>query len=186
METTNILFTSKPDCTDRLPKEERVYDFLDSLGIEYTGTDHSHADTIEDCLAVEKILGTEICKNLFLCNTQKTKFHLLIMPGNKRFKTKDLSKQVGSSRLSFADAENMEKYLDITPGSVSILGLMNDKDKAVSIYIDRDLLSDECIGFHPCINTSTLKIKLRDITEVFLPALGYKPIIVDLPAYNEG
>lgn len=185
MHTADKLFASKPDCSQRLPKEERVYDMLDSLGIGYTGTDHAHADTIEDCLAVEKVLGTEICKNLFLCNTQKTRFHLLIMPGSKRFKTKDLSKQVGSSRLSFADAENMEKYLDITPGSVSILGLMNDINREVSVYIDRDLLKNEYLGFHPCINTSTLKIRLSDITEVFLPHFGYKPVIVELPAYTE-
>lgn len=184
MNISTELFTSKPDCSDRLPAETAVYDLLDTLQIAYTGCDHDHADTIELCLAVEKVLGTDICKNLFLCNTQQTAFHLLLMPGDKKFKTKDFSKQIGSSRLSFADAQHMQEFLGLTPGSVSVLGLMNDKDKRISLSIDRDLLSAEYIGFHPCINTSTLKLKTDDILHVFLPHLGITPHIVDLPRYE--
>ena len=165
----------------RIEKEMRSYALLDSLGLEYRRVDHEHADTIEACEQVEGLLGCKICKNLFLTNRQQTDFYLLIMPGEKPFKTKLLSKQIGSARLSFASAEHMEKYLDITPGSVSILGLMNDKGGAVRLLVDRDLLKEEYFGCHPCINTSSLRLKTADVLEKLLPAMGHEPTFVDLP-----
>lgn len=165
----------------RLEKEMRSYALLDSLGLEYRRVDHEHADTIEACEQVEGLLECKICKNLFLTNRQQTDFYLLIMPGEKPFKTKLLSKQIGSARLSFASAEHMEKYLDITPGSVSILGLMNDKSGAVRLLVDRDLLKEEYFGCHPCINTSSLRLKTADVLEKLLPAMGHEPSFVDLP-----
>lgn len=179
MNISETAFTSKPN-GERLEKETRCYDLLNKLGIQYSGLDHDHADTIDLCLGIEEKLGCKICKNLFLCNRQKTNFYLLLMPGEKPFKTKFLSEQIGSSRLSFGDAEDMERLLDITPGSVSVLGLMNDTAHEVKLIIDRELLSEEFIGCHPCINTSTLKIKRDDILNVLLPALGYEATIVDL------
>jgi Ala-tRNA(Pro) deacylase len=157
----------------RLPREIRTYDFLDSLGIAYKRTDHERTDTMEACNAVDKILDVVICKNLFLCNRQKTSFYLLMMPGDKKFKTKELSAQIGSSRLSFADSEDMLKYLDIEPGSVSIMGLMNDKEKAVQLLIDEDVLKDEYLGCHPCVNTSSMKLRTEDVIKKFLPAVGH-------------
>lgn len=165
----------------RIEKEMRSYALLDSLGIEYRRVDHEHADTIEACEQVEGLLECKICKNLFLTNRQQTDFYLLIMPGEKPFKTKLLSKQIGSARLSFASPEHMEKYLDITPGSVSILGLMNDKSGAVRLLVDRDLLNEEYFGCHPCINTSSLRLKTADVLEKLLPAMGHEPSFVDLP-----
>lgn len=165
----------------RIEKEMRSYALLDSLGIEYRRVDHEHADTIEACEQVEGLLECKICKNLFLTNRQQTDFYLLIMPGEKPFKTKLLSKQIGSARLSFASPEHMEKYLDITPGSVSILGLMNDKSGAVRLLVDRDLLKEEYFGCHPCINTSSLRLKTADVLEKLLPAMGHEPSFVDLP-----
>lgn len=165
----------------RIEKEMRSYALLDSLGLEYRRVDHEHADTIEACEQVEGLLGCKICKNLFLTNRQQTDFYLLVMPGEKPFKTKLLSKQIGSARLSFASAEHMEKYLDITPGSVSILGLMNDKGGAVRLLVDRDLLKEEYFGCHPCINTSSLRLKTADVLEKLLPAMGHEPTFVDLP-----
>ena len=165
----------------RIEKEMRSYALLDSLGIEYRRVDHEHADTIEACEQVEGLLECKICKNLFLTNRQQTDFYLLIMPGEKPFKTKLLSKQIGSARLSFASPEHMEKYLDITPGSVSILGLMNDKSGAVRLLVDRDLLKEEYFGCHPCINTSSLRLKTADVLENLLPAMGHEPSFVDLP-----
>ena len=165
------LYNGRPENTvARLPREIRTYDFLDSLGIEYERADHERA---EACNAVDEVLGVVICKNLFLCNRQKTAFYLLCMPGGKKFKTKELSAQINSSRLSFADAEDMLEYLDTEPGSVSIMGLMNDKDKAVRLLIDEDLLKDEYLGCHPCVNTSSLKIRMDDVTGKFLPAVGH-------------
>ena len=165
----------------RMEKEMRCYALLDSLGIEYRRVDHEHADTIEACEQVEGLLECKICKNLFLTNRQQTDFYLLVMPGEKPFKTKLLSKQIGSARLSFASPEHMEKYLDITPGSVSILGLMNDKGGAVRLLMDSDLLKEEYFGCHPCINTSSLRLKTADVLEKLLPAMGHQPTFVNLP-----
>jgi len=176
-----ILYDGRPeDTAGRQDKEIRVYDLLDELGIGFKRTDHGQADTMEACNEIDAILDVLICKNLFLCNTQKTKFYLLMMPGDKKFKTKDLSKQINSARLSFADAEYMEKYLDITPGSVSIMGLMNDKEHQVQLLMDEDVLKGEYLGCHPCVNTSSIKLKTRDVLEKFLPAVGHEPIIVKL------
>lgn len=176
-----VLENGRPsDLGGRLDKEVRVYDFLDSLGIEYARIDHEEAMTMEVCEEIDRVLGAVICKNLFLCNRQQTDFYLLMMPGDKQFKTKDLSAQLGVSRLSFATAEHMEKYLDITPGSVSVLGLMNDADSVVRLVIDEDVLGDEYIGCHPCINTSSLRIATADMTEKVIPALKHKPTIVKL------
>lgn len=168
------LYKGRPeDCTGRLPREVRTYDYLDELGIAYERADHEAANTMEACKAVDDALGVVMCKNLFLCNRQKTKFYLLLMPGDKKFKTKELSAQINSSRLSFAETEDMVKYLDIEPGSVSVMGLMNDTEHTVQLLIDEDVLSDAYIGCHPCVNTSSMKIPTAEIVEKFLPATGH-------------
>lgn len=164
----------------RLDKEMRVYDLLDSLGVEYERIDHEPAMTMEICEQIDASLGALICKNLFLCNRQQTDFYLLMMPAAKPFKTKDLSAQIGSSRLSFATAEFMEEFLDITPGSVSVMGLMNDKDKRVRLLIDADVLKEEYVGCHPCINTSSLRLRIADLREKIIPALAHEPTVVTL------
>lgn len=177
----------RPENTEgRLAKEIRVYDFLDSLGIEYKRVDHEAAMTMEACEEIDRTLssgaekGVAICKNLFLCNRQATDFYLLLIPGSKPFKTKYLSAQIGSSRLSFAKPEHMEQYLDITPGSVSVMGLMNDKEKKVRLLIDEDILKDEYFACHPCINTSSLRFRTSDLMEKVIPAMEHEPTIVTL------
>ena len=169
----------------RIPKEERTYDFLDSLGIEYTRVDHDRADTMEMCAEAKSVLGVGICKNLFLCPRNKSRYYLLVMPGDKPFKTKELSSQIGSSRLSFAGEEDMGALLDITPGSLSVLGLMNDKEKRVKLLVDKDLLSEEWFGCHPCINTSSLKFRTSDVFEKIVPATGHDVTVVDLKGCEE-
>lgn len=164
----------------RLDKEMRVYDLLDSLGVEYERIDHEPAMTMEICEQIDASLGALICKNLFLCNRQQTDFYLLMMPAAKPFKTKDLSAQIGSSRLSFGTAEYMERFLDITPGSVSVLGLMNDKEGRVRLLIDADVLKEEYVGAHPCINTSSLRLRISDLRERIIPALAHEPTVVIL------
>ena len=166
----------------RLDKEIRVYDLLDRLGVEYRRIDHEPAMTMEICAVIDQVLDATICKNLLLCNRQCTEFYLLLMPGDKVFKTKELSHQIGSSRLSFAAPEYMEEFLDITPGSLSILGLMNDKEHRVQLLIDNDVLQGEYIGCHPCINTSSLRLKTADVMDKIIPAMGHEPKIVNLPA----
>lgn len=186
------------DLSGRLEREIRVYDLLDSLNVEYERLDHEPAMTMEVCAEIdaafermpleafkadtsaEKGKHAIICKNLFLTNKQKTKYYLLMMPGDKKFLTKDLSAQINSARLSFAGEEDMLKYLDVTPGSVSVLGLMNDKDNTVQLLIDEDVLRSEYVGCHPCMNTSSLRMKVDALTGKILPALHHEPIIVKL------
>ena len=174
MAETMTLYSGRPENADgRLPREIRTYDFLDGLGIPYQRTDHARADNMAACNEIDAVLGVIICKNLFLCNRQKTKYYLLMMPGDKKFKTKELSAQIRSARLSFADADAMLQYLDIEPGAVSIMGLMNDREKKVRLLIDGDVLKDEYIGCHPCVCTSSLKIRTKDIIDTYLPATGH-------------
>ena len=169
-----ILHHGRPeDVSGRPDKEIRVYDLLDRLGVDYLRVDHEAAMTMEACADIDAALGLQIRKNLFLCNRQETVFYLLLTPGDKPFKTKDLSAQINSARLSFAKPEHMEKYLDITPGSVSVMGLMNDHDGDVRLLIDEDLLGEELFGCHPCINTSTVRFATSDLIQKIIPAMGH-------------
>jgi len=168
--------------TGREEKEIRTYRLLERLGIAFERTDHPEepATTMEVCAKVDAVLGVHICKNLFLCNRQKTDFYLLVMPGDKPFKTKELSGQLGVSRLSFAGPEHMEEFLDIQPGSVSVMGLANDKENRVRLLVDEDLLGEEWFGCHPCVNTSSIRLKTNDVLEVFLPAVKHDYTTVHL------
>ena len=178
------VYSGRPDDT-RLPVEERCYDLLDSLGISYARVDHPQADTIEDCETIGQALGFPVCKNLFLTNRQQTDFYLLLMEGHKPFKTKHLSKQLGVSRLSFAGSDAMESLLGVAPGSVSVLGLMNDTQHRLRLVMDRGVYEGEYICCHPCKNTSTLKIKTTDILSAVLPHIGHDITVVDLPIDDE-
>ena len=176
------LQTGRPvDCSGRLDKEIRCYCLLDRLQVPYQRIDHEAAMTMEACAEIDKALNATICKNLLLCNRQCTSFYLLMIPGDKHFKTSVLSKEIGSSRLSFAAPEYMERFLDITPGSVSVLGLMNDKDHHVELLMDEDILKGEYFGCHPCINTSSLRLSTKDLMEKIIPAMEHEPRIVQLP-----
>lgn len=168
------------DTTGRLEKEIRTYDLLDKLGVAYERVDHAPAMTMEVCQEIDHILQAMICKNLFLCNRQETSFYLLMIPDTKVFHTKDLSAQIGSARLSFAKPEYMERFLDITPGSVSVMGLMNDKEHRVQLLIDEDVLTGEYVGCHPCINTSSLRFRTADLVEKILPAMEHDFVRVRL------
>ena len=176
------LYQGRPaDMTGRQVEEKRVYELLDRLGIAYERVDHEAAETMEACEEIDKFLAPAvICKNLFLCNTQKTKFYLLMIRGDKKFKTKEISSQIHSARLSFAPAEKMEEYLDILPGSVSVLGLMNDKEHQVQLLVDEDVLNAEYVGCHPCVNTSSLRLKTSDIFNTFLKEVSHDYITVVL------
>ncbi len=173
------------DLCGRLPKEIKTYERLDALRIPYDRVDHAAAETMELCREIDAVLGASICKNLFLTNRQSTAFYLLLMPGDKRFKTRDLSAFLGVSRLSFADGRFMESLLDITPGSLSPLGLYNDLDRVVTILIDDELKGAESIGMHPCINTSSLRISMADLLNKILPDTGHSHRFVTLARYEE-
>lgn len=175
------VFSGRPaDCAGRDAVEQRSYDLLDRLGIEYLRADHPAALTMEDCVSIGQALDAPVCKNLFLCNRQKTCYYLLLMEGDKPFKTKDLSAQLEIARLSFADEEAMDRLLGVRPGSVSPLGLENDRDKRVQLVIDRALLAHPRIGCHPCRNTSTVGFSTEDFIHKLLPALGHPPAYVRL------
>lgn len=175
-----ILHEGRPSGEDRTPQETAVYNLLDHLGLPYFRLDHSPAATIADCMEAEALLGVEICKNLFLCNRQKTCFYLLVMPGRKAFHTKELSGQINSSRLSFAGAEELDACLGVTPGSVSVLALMNDPAHRVQLLIDQAVLNAPWFGCHPCRNTSSLKLRTEDVFGTFLRYTGHRPILVQL------
>ena len=175
------LHTGRPqDISGRLDKEIRVYDMLDNLGIKYERIDHSAADTMEACREIDAVIGATICKNLFLCNRQRTIFYLLMMPDNKVFKTKELSSQINSARLSFAPPEDMERLMDITPGSVSVMGLMNDHNNEVRLLVDEDVFKGEYLGCHPCINTSSLRLMTADVFGPVLKAMHHDYRVVKL------
>lgn len=181
MELT--LYKGRPhDCTGRLEKEVRTYDLLDKLGMEYWRTDHAFmkADTMEDCKVIDDCLGATVCKNLFLCNRQKTNFYLLCMPPHKAFHTKDLSHQIGSARLSFAPEEQLWDLLHCTPGSATILGLMNDDENRVQLLIDKETYEAEYFSCHPCLCTSTIKLKTSNVKNMLLPKVHHEPIVVEL------
>jgi Ala-tRNA(Pro) deacylase len=172
-------YTTRPD-DERIRQELAIYDRLEELSIPYVRVDHDHADTIQICQEVEKVLGSKICKNLFLCNRQQTDFYLLMMPGDKPFKTKFLSAQLGCSRLSFADGGHMRDYLQTIPGSVSAMELLFDTEHHVQLVIDRELMEEEFISGHPGISTSTLQLRKEDLLK-FVASTGHTPIYIDLP-----
>lgn len=180
------LYPGRPEvCAGRLDKEIRCYDLLDSLQVEFQRVDHEPAMTMEVCAEIDKSLNAVICKNLFLCNRQETNFYLLLIPGNKPFKTKYLSAQLGVSRLSFGNEAYMEQFLDNTPGSATVLGLMNDSENRVQLVIDKDVLRHEYLGCHPCINTSSIRIRVSDLMEKLLPAMHHEAVLVELPWEQE-
>lgn len=166
---------------ERSPEEEAVYDALDRLRIPYVRIDHEPIDTMEGSSKVGEALGIALCKNLFLCNSQRTKFYLLMMPGAKRFVTREFCRQLGIPRVSFAPEEAMREYLHIAPGSVSVMGLLHDREGRVQLVMDRDVLEQEYLGCHPCRNTTSMKLSMRDLLDGFLPFTRHGYRTVDLP-----
>ena len=161
-------------------KEMQSYLFLEENGVEYIRAEHDEAATIELCESVEKIINAKICKNLLLCNRQQTDFYMLLIPGDMPFKTKYLSKQIGSARLSFASGEQMTELLNVTPGSLTVLSLMFDKEQKVRLLIEKNVFNDEFFACHPCVNTATVKFSTADLKDKVLPELLHEYTIVDL------
>lgn len=175
-----IYATTPANLSSRTEMEQRSFSLLDELNISYTYVDHEPALTMEDCGEIDKVLGVKMCKNLVLCNRQKTDYYLLLMPGDKVFKTKELSSQINSARLSFASGEAMEELLGVLPGSASVLGLLKDTEGKVRLLIDKDLLEEEYFGCHPCKNTSSMRFTTEDLLKLVLPRLGHEYTVVEL------
>lgn len=173
------IYRSRPS-DKRIPKEERCYDLLERLGVQFERIDHEAIATVEGCDELVGLLGIHICKNLFLSNSKRDRYYMLMLPGHKQLVTRELAREIGSTRLSFGSPEKMEEYLDLTPGSVSVLGLMNDRDGNVELLVDSDLAKEEYFGCHPCINTTSLRIRTADLFEKLLPAMGHEPRFVKI------
>ncbi len=181
-----VLYEGAPaSLASRSRVEAECYALLEKLKIPFWRVDHDAANTIEDCKHVEEVIGVHICKNLFLQNRQGTVFYLLMMAGDKPFRTAEVSKLLGVSRLSFASPEKMEEMLSCTPGSVSILGLMHDKNRRINLLIDEDIWNSDYIRCHPLKNTSTLKIATRDVKEVFLPYVSHRATVLRITGKSE-
>ena len=180
--TVSPIYTQAP--TQGLDETQQiVFDTLAELHIPFERVEHDWANTMEDCKAVSAVLGVDVCKNLVLCNRQRTQYYLLTMPSDKPFHTKDLSHQLGCARLSFAAPEAMEELLHVHPGSASILSLLFDTEGKVQLVMDRETYEQDHLSCHPCKSTGTLKLRMRDVLEVFLPRTGHAPTVVELPKY---
>ena len=180
--TVSPIYTTPPG-EGMSQEQQAVFDALAALGIPFQRVEHDRANTMADCKAVSAALGVDVCKNLVLCNRQKTQYYFLTMPSDKAFHTKDLSHQLDCSRLSFAAPEAMADLLHVHPGSASILSLLFDRDHQVQLVMDRETLACPYFSCHPCENTGTLKLRTEDVLEVFLPHTGHTPVVVDLPRY---
>ena len=179
MTISPIFHNARPE--GELPSQESAaFDLLDTLGIDYDRVSHDAAFNMELCADVSAVLGVSVCKNLFLCNRQKTSFYLLCMPPDKPFHTKDLSAQINSSRLSFAPEDSLWELLHCHPGSATVLGLANDAEHRVQLLLERTVYEAPYISCHPCVCTSTLKLKTSDVLTRLLPHTGHTPIVVDL------
>ena len=179
MTISPIFHNARPE-GELPPQESAAFDLLDTLGLDYDRVSHDAAFNMELCADVSAVLGVSVCKNLFLCNRQKTSFYLLCMPPDKPFHTKDLSAQINSSRLSFAPKDSLWELLHCHPGSATVLGLANDTEHRVQLLLDREVYDSPYMSCHPCICTSTLKLKTSDVLTRLLPHTGHTPIVVDL------
>lgn len=175
------LYEGRPTDAECCQSELGVYEFLDELSVPYHTLKHPAAFTIEECNEVRDRVNAPVFKNLFLTNKQQTRFYLLVLPGEKVFKTKYLSAQINSARLSFAGEDQMKHYLGVTPGSVTPMGLINDKDRCVTLLLDEDLKNYPVFACHPCINTASIVLPFEELINRIIPATGHIPVWVTLP-----
>lgn len=160
--------------------KNNIYDTLNELNIPFQKIDNEAITSMEECEDVENALGVEIRKSIFLCNRTKSEFYLLVMPSKKRFNTKMFSEKVVCSRTSFASTEHLKSVLGLTPGSITIMGLVNDRSHTVQLVIDSEIVNEEWFGCNAGLNTSHIKLKTRDLLDIFLKHTGHKPIVVKL------
>ena len=162
-----------------MDKTEKVLDTLGHLGIEYELCRHEPVKTIDDCRAAEEQLHALMPRNVFLCTANKKSHALLLIRPKVAFKTSLVSRQAGMSRLSFAPEEDVERLLGTYPGAVSPLGLIFDINHEVKFLMDRELLKEESLLFHPLRSDMSLKMNTQAFTQKFLKALGYELNCVD-------
>ena len=164
---------------------EEIFAFLDALDIAVRTAGHAPANTMADCAAVDARLGALTVKNIFLTTKNRGKCYLCITRPEARFRTADISRQAGSSRLSFAPEEMLWEKLRARPGSASPMGLIFDSAKDVTLLVDDALRDAPVLAFHPCDNTRTLAMAGSDFFGVFLPAAGVTPVFVEIHDFIE-
>lgn len=173
--------------TDLTKNRAEILSFLNQNGIPYAYYEHEPAMTIESCLQLP-FAGEDVafCKNIFLCNRQKTVFYLMVLCPDTAFRTAVVSKALGVSRLSFAPNESLAELLHLTSGSVSPLALLYDPEKKITLVCEKAIQGREKIAFHPCDNSATLVFDQDVFWHQVLPALGVQPVVLDLSALSEG
>lgn len=171
---------------ERLQTRKQVLQLLDENRIPYELHEHERAFTIDDCLQMSFIdENVTICKNIMLCNRQKTQFYLMLLKPRTPFRTAVVSKALGVSRLSFAPEEALEEKLHLTSGSVSPLGLMFDRDHEITLCYEPGICDTKQIAFHPCDNAATVIFTQEAFWKQVIPALGIHPVKVELPKPEE-
>lgn len=143
---------------------EKVLDKLKELNIEYKEVEHEPVFTIEDMDALGDVFeGAKICKNLFVRDQKGKRHFLIVVPEEKRVPLVDLATKIGSTKLSFASEERLMKYLNLKPGAVTPLAVVNDENSAVEVFFDEELKKEKVLGVHPCVNTSTILISQENL-----------------------
>lgn len=161
---------------------EAVYAMLDRFGIEYQRYDHEPVFTCDEAdRAMPAGLGSAHTKNLFLRDHKGRRHWLLVTLCEKQVDLRAFGERVAGERVSFASAERLGKYLGVTPGSVTILGLMNDRERAVELLVDADVWAFDRWQAHPLVNTATLVIPRAGV-ERFLEETGHRPRVVEVPS----
>ncbi len=174
------------EITNELPQEfaneleKEVYGKLNELNISFDRVDNDVVESMEECLEIDKKLGTEIRKTIIVCNEKKTQFYLIVLPSEKRFDSKEFRNKMECSRVSFAKVEDMERVLGVLPGSATVMSVIKDNDNIVQVVIDKEVADEEFFGCNTGANTRHIKIKTKDLIDVILPNLNHEPKIIEL------
>ena len=173
------IYTSKPN-SFKTELHEMVYNTLEALEIPFERVDTDEAITMEDCVEIGKKLDTSIVKTLFLCNRQKTNFYLFVTTEDKPFVTKDFSRALEISRVSFASPEMLFDMLGTKVGSATALSCVFDKENKVKIILDKDAVSSEWYGCSDGTTTGYMKLKTEDLINKYLPFSNHIPTIIEI------
>lgn len=147
-------------------KKENVYKKLDELNIKYKKVDHKAVFTMEEMAELNLDNEDELVKNIFIRDDKKINYYLVLIAGNKRVNLKELRNNLGLRPLTFASEEDLEKYLGLHKGSVTVLGVLNDTNHIVKVLIDEDIKKIQEIGVHPNENTASIWLKLEDVEKI--------------------
>lgn len=157
-----------------------VYETLEKLSIPFVRVDTDEAITMEDCIAIAEKLETPVVKTLLLCNRQQTNFYLFVTTSDKPFSTKNFSRAMEISRVSFASAEQLESMLGTKVGSASVLSLLHDPEHRVQLVFDRQALEEKWYGCSDTTTTGYMKLPTADVLHTFLPFVGHVPTMIDV------